>query len=40
VKSVRILTDSIVNETVGLNPDERIGRDHPDHAPVFVRFAL
>lgn len=40
VKKVRILTDSIVNESVGINPDERIGRDHPDHAPVFARFAL
>ena len=40
VKKVRILTDSIVNESVGDNPEARIGRDHPDHAPVFVRFAL
>jgi endonuclease/exonuclease/phosphatase family metal-dependent hydrolase len=40
VKKVRILTDSIVNESVGVDPEARIGRDHPDHAPVFVRFAL
>lgn len=40
VKKVRILTDSIVNESVGLDPDARIGRDHPDHAPVFARFLL
>lgn len=40
VKKVRILMDSIVNESVTENPDTRIGRDHPDHAPVFARFAL
>lgn len=40
VKKVRILTDSIVNESVTENPAARIGRDHPDHAPVFARFAL
>lgn len=40
VKKVRILTDSIVNESVGSDPEARIGRDHPDHAPVFARFAL
>lgn len=40
VKKVRILTDSIVNESVGPDPEARIGRDHPDHAPVFARFAL
>lgn len=40
VTKVRILTDSIVNESVGVNPDERIGRDHPDHAPVLTRFLL
>jgi len=40
VKKVRILTDSIINESVGLDPEARIGRDHPDHAPVFARFAL
>lgn len=40
VKKVRSLTDSIVNESVTENPIARIGRDHPDHAPVFARFLL
>jgi len=29
-----------ITESIGPQPGERIGKEHPDHAPVFVRLAI
>jgi endonuclease/exonuclease/phosphatase family metal-dependent hydrolase len=38
VKQVDSLVESITDD-IGPDPGERVGRLHPDHAPVFARFA-
>jgi endonuclease/exonuclease/phosphatase family metal-dependent hydrolase len=40
VKEVRSLVDSIQGQSIGNNPAARVGKDHPDHAPIVVRFEL
>lgn len=40
VKEVRSRVDLIKGQSVGDDPTERIGKQAPDHAPVYVRFEL
>ena len=40
VQEVRIMTESIRAESVGIDPAERVGRARPDHAPVYAAFDL
>lgn len=40
VTEVRSLVDSIRGESIGDNPVERVGKNRPDHAPIYVRFRL
>jgi hypothetical protein len=40
VTEVRSLVDSIQNQSIGDNPGDRLGKNRPDHAPIYARFTL
>lgn len=40
VREVRSLVDSITGQSIDDSPTERIGKECPDHAPIYARFEL
>jgi hypothetical protein len=40
IQEVRSLVDSIQGQSIGDSPVNRIGKNRPDHAPVYARFEL
>ena len=40
VTEVQSFIDSIQGQSIGNNPAERVGKSHPDHAPVVARLVL